>query len=106
MAPQDEIDNKAEEWFNSFIPKLRYSQDYSICFGHSKDLLNEDGSQKGISISRPYVRLFSTGVTKIYRMAVLGEKLEDVEYTPEQEKELDKAVEKAERKHEKMVNNE
>lgn len=99
MAPQDETDIKAEEWFNGFLPKLRYSQDYSICFGHSKDLLNEDGSQKGISIRRPYVRLFSTGVTKIYRIQVLGEKIEDVKYTPEEEKELDKAMELAEKKH-------
>ena len=101
MAPQDEVDIKAEEWFNTFLPKLRYGQDYSICFGHSKDLLNEDGSQKGISISRPYVRLFSTGVTKIYRIQVLGEKIDDVKYTPEEEKELDKAVELAEKEHEK-----
>jgi hypothetical protein len=99
MAPQDEIDTKAEEWFNGMIRKLTYSQDYTICFGHSKDLMNEDGSQKGISIRRPYVRLFSTGVTKLYRMAILGEEFPDVEYTPEQEKELDDLIEKAEAKH-------
>lgn len=87
MAPQDEVDIKAEEWFNGFLPKLRYSQDYSICFGHSKDLLNEDGSQKGISISRPYVRLFSTGVTKIYRIQVLGEKIAEREARVKAEKE-------------------
>lgn len=95
MSPQDEIDIKAETWFNEFLPKLRYKQDYSICFGHSKN------GENSIHISRPYIRLFSTGVTKIYRIAVLGEKLEDVEYTPEQEKELDAEMEAAELAHAK-----
>lgn len=87
--PPNETDDKAEEWFNGHLEYLRYGQDYSICFGHSKKLMNKDGTQKGISIRRPYIRLFSTGVTKIYRMAVLGEKLEKVVYTEAEEKELD-----------------
>lgn len=99
MMPSDEIDDKANDWFSGFMDFLRYGQDYTICFGHSKKLLNEDGSQKGISIRRPYVRLFSTGVTKIYRMAVLGEKIEKVVYTEAEEAELDAKIEKAEKEH-------
>lgn len=99
MNPNDEIDNAAEEWFNGFVPKLTYKQDYSLCFGHSKDII-DGNKQTGISIRRPYIRLFSTGVTKIYRMAVLGEELPDVEYTPQQEKELDDYVERQEKAHE------
>ena len=99
MMPPNETDDKAEIWFNELLEKMRYSQDYTICFGHSKKLLNEDGSQKGISIHRPYIRLFSTGVTKMYRSAVLGEELPKVEYTEAEEKELDTAIEKAEKLH-------
>lgn len=95
MSPQDEIDIKGEAWFNDFLPKLRYKQDYSICFGHSKN------GENSIHISRPYVRLFATGVTKIYRMAVLGEQLEDVVYTPEEQKELDDYVGQSEKDHAK-----
>lgn len=103
MMPPNETDEKAEAWFNEMLEKLRYGQDYSICFGHSKKLINEDGSQKGISIRRPYIRLFSTGVTKMYRMAVLGEKLPKVEYTEAEEKELDAKIEAAEKRHEKQA---
>lgn len=100
MAPQDTLDTTAEEWFNTVLGKLRYKQDYTICFGHSKELLNSDGTQKGISVRRPYVRLFSTGVTKLYQIEVLGESLPDVEYSPEEEKELDKFIESQEENHE------
>lgn len=95
MGDPNETDIAAEEWFNQFMPKLRYHQDYTICGGHSRS------SENKIEISRPYVRLFITGVTKIYRIAVLGEELPDVEYTPEEEKELDAGILKAERKHAK-----
>lgn len=95
MNNPDEIDNAAEEWFNNFVPKLRYSQDYSICVGHSRR------SENKIEIARPYIRLFSTGVTKIYRMAVLGETLEDVVYTKEEEDKMDKDFEAAETRHAK-----
>lgn len=101
MMPPNETDDKAEEWFNGHMEFLRYGQDYSICFGHSKKLMNDDGSQKGIAIRRPYIRLFSTGITKIYRMVVLGEKLEKVVYTEDEEKELEAKIEKAEKAHEK-----
>jgi hypothetical protein len=99
MAPQNETDNKAEEWFNNILKKLRYHQDYTICFGHSKNILNDDGSQKGISIRRPYICLFSTGVTKVYEIVVLGEELPDVKYSESEEDELDKEIEKAEELH-------
>lgn len=101
--PPNETDDKAEEWFNGHMEYLRYGQDYSICFGHSKKLMNDDGSQKGIAIRRPYIRLFSTGITKIYRMVVLGETLEKVVYTEEEEKELDAKIQKAEKLHEKSA---
>lgn len=103
MMPPNETDEKAEAWFNEILEKLRYGQDYTICFGHSKNITNEKGEQTGISIRRPYIRLFSTGVTKIYQMAVLGEKLPKVEYTEAEEKELDAKIEKAEQLHEKQA---
>ena len=101
MSPQTEEDQKAEAWFNEMLPKLRYEQDYSICFVHSKDMLDKDGKQEGIQIRRPFIRLFSTGVTKLYKMQVLGEKFEDVEYSEEQMKQMDQDTEKAEEWHDK-----
>lgn len=103
MMPQSETDQKAEEWFNKMLECLRYSQDYTICFGHSKKMI-EDGKEVGISIRRPYIRLFSTGVTKMYQMAVLGEKLPKVEYTEAEEKELDEAIEKTENQNTNQMN--
>lgn len=100
MMPPNETDEKAEAWFNDMLKCLRYGQDYSICFGHYKDIRNDIGEQTGISIRRLYVRLFTTGVTKIYQMAVLGEQLPKVEYTEDEEKALDAEVEKAEKLHE------
>lgn len=102
MMPENELDNKAEDWFNSHMPKLRYHQDYSLCFGHSKDLV-EDGKQVGITIHRPYITLFSTGITKLYQLIVLGDELPDVKYTKAQEKELEKAMEAAEAKHQALM---
>lgn len=104
MMPSNETDDKAEVWFNEMLEKLRYHQDYSICFGHSKEMLDADGKQGGISIRRPYIRLFSTGVTKLYRMAVPGEELPKVEYTKDEEKELDAQIEKAEELHDTTFN--
>lgn len=95
MALETELGEKSEEWFNKLLPKLRYEQDYSICFGHSKDMLDDEGKQKGIHIRRPFIRLFSTGIEKIYQMVVLGEELTDVKYTKEEEKALDKKIEAA-----------
>lgn len=101
MMPENELDNKAEEWFNKHFDKLRYWQDYSLCFGHSEDML-EDGKQVGITIRRPYVRLFSTGITKLYRIVVLGEDLPKVEYTKDEEKRLDREIKAAEKRHDSM----
>lgn len=95
MKPQDTIDKQSEDWINTILPKLRYKQDYTICVGHSRK------SENKIEIARPYIRLFSTGTTKIYRIVVLGEDLPVVEYTEDEERELDKAFEEAETKHAK-----
>lgn len=94
MMPPDPKDDKANDWFNAFLPKLRFEQDYYIYPGSSKPLLNADGTQKGISITRPDIRLYSTGVTKLYEMIVEGKELADVEYTEEQEKQFDENMKK------------
>mgnify|MGYP006921301748 CR=1 FL=1 len=89
MMPPDPKDDLANDWFNSFLPKLRFEQDYYIYPGSSEKLMNEDGSQKGISIKRPDIRLFSTGITKLYEMIVEGKEYPDVVYTPEEETKFD-----------------
>ena len=101
MMPENETDRKAEAWFNGHMDFLRYHQDYTLCFGHSEKIMEGD-KQTGLSIRRPYIRIFSTGMTKLYRMIVLGETLDKVEYTEEQEEELNRAIEKAEALHDKM----
>jgi choline kinase len=88
MMPPDPKDDAANEWFNKFIPKLRYKQDYFVYPGSSKKMFNAKGEQTGISIVREDVRLYSTGITKLYEMIVEGKELPDVEYTPEQEKQF------------------
>ncbi len=88
MAPEDPKDVLAEEWFNQFIPKLQYKQDYFIYPGSAKKLYDKDGNENGISIIRADFRLYSTGITKLYEMIVEGKQLPDVEYTPEQEKQF------------------
>ena len=102
MMPENKVDGEAEKWFNSHLDRLRYHQDYTICFGHSKNLM-KDGKQVGITIHRPYIRLFGTGMTKLYQMIVLGEELPKVEYTKSEEKELDKAIAEAEKKHQSLM---
>jgi hypothetical protein len=93
MAPNDPIDDAAEAWLNEqVLLKLRYKQDYAIDIGSSEPLIR-DGKNIGIKIARPYVKLFSTGTTKLYRIAVLGEKLPDVEYTPEEEAKFEAELE-------------
>lgn len=86
MMPPDPKDDLASEWINGLIGKLQLEQDYYIFPGSSKKLVNEKGEQTGISIKRPDVRLYSTGITKLYEMIVEGKELPDVEYTEEQEK--------------------
>lgn len=86
--PPDPKDDLANEWFNSFIPKLRYKQDYFIYPGSSKKMFDSKGVENGISITRPDVRLYSTGITKLYEMIVEGKELPDVEYTPEEGKQF------------------
>lgn len=89
MNPNDKTDDAANEWLNECLIRLRYEQDYAIYPGDSKPII-EDGKKTGIRIKREHVKLFSTGVTKIYRMAILKEELPVVEYTPEEEAEFDR----------------
>ena len=94
MAPNDPIDDAAEQWLaEQILDKLRYKQDYGVDIDSSEPLI-KNGETVGIKIARPYIKLFSTGTTKLYRIAVLGEKLPTVEYTPEQEAEFDAELEK------------
>jgi len=90
MAPETEVGKASEEWINSMIPKLRYKQDFTYCWGHSKKMVDDDGKENGIHIRRPYIRLFSTGIEKIYRMQVLNEKMEDTVYSKAEDAELEK----------------
>lgn len=88
MMPPDPKQDAADEWINNLIGKLQLEQDYYIFPGSSKTLRNEKGEQTGISIKRPDVRLYSTGIVKLYEMIVEGKELPDVEYTEEQEKQF------------------
>lgn len=106
MGEETEVDHKAEEWFNLTLNKLQYKQDYEICAGHSMKIMNEDGTQKGLKLTRPYVQLYGTGVTKLYRHAVLGDELPDVVYTPEEEKAIDEALDRKEEIHQRNFENE
>lgn len=89
MMPPDPKDDLANEWFNSFLPKLRFEQDYYIYPGSSEPMLDKDGKNIGISIKRPDVRLYSTGIRKLHDMIVDGVELPDVEYTEAEEKAFD-----------------
>lgn len=84
MMPPDPKDDLANEWFNKFIPKLRFGQDYAIYPGSSKKILDEEGNQTGLAITREDVRLYSTGITKLYEMIVEGKEYPDQEYTDEE----------------------
>lgn len=94
MSPETETDRKANEWFNSFLPKLRFEQDYYIYPGSASKLYDKDGNQTGISIKRADIRLYSTGVTKLYEMIVEGKEYPDVEYTEEEQDAFDERMKK------------
>ncbi len=89
MMPPDPKDDLANEWLNGFLDKLRFEQDYYIYPGSSEPLLDNDGKNIGISIKRPDIRLYSTGVTKLYEMIVEGKELPVVEYTKAEEEAFD-----------------
>lgn len=89
MMPHDPKDDAAAEWLNGLLGKLRLEQDYYIFPGSSETLRGDNGEQIGISIKRPDVRLYSTGITKLYDMVVNGVELPDVVYTPEEEKQFE-----------------
>lgn len=86
MMPNDPKDDKANEWMNTLMDKLRFEQDYYVFPGSSKTLRDSEGNQTGISIKRPDIRLYSTGITKLYEILVEGKEYENVIYTPEEEK--------------------
>lgn len=88
MMPPDPKDDLAGEWLNGYLQKLRFEQDYYIYPGSSAPLI-EDGKEIGISVKRPDIRLYSTGVTKLYEMIVEGKELPDVEYTKAEEDAFD-----------------
>lgn len=94
MMPPDPKDDLAHEWFSGLTSKLRFEQDYYIYPGSSKTIRDNEGKQTGISIKRPDVRLYSTGLTKLYEILVEGKELPDVVYTPEEEKRFDENFEK------------
>lgn len=93
MMPPDPKDDLVNEWFNAFLSKLRFEQDYYIYPGSSEKMMR-DGKQIGLSIKRPDIRLFSTGITKLYEMIVEGKELPDVEYTEDEEKRFDENMRK------------
>lgn len=94
MSPETETDKKANEWINKLMSKLRFEQDYHIFPGSSKTMRDSEGRQTGISIKRPDIRLYGTGVTKLYEMLVEGKELPDVEYTEAEEKRFEENMKK------------
>lgn len=93
MSPETEKDRQASEWFNNLLPKLRYKQDYFIYHGDSEKMM-EDGKEVGIKITRPDIRLYTTGITKLYQLVVDKEDWPDETYTEEEENQFDEDYEK------------
>ena len=94
MAPEDPKQQAADEGISGYLDKLRFEQDYYIFPGSSKVIRDpETKNQTGISIKRPDVRLYSTGVVKLYEMIVEGKDYPVVEYTEEEEAEFEKRME-------------
>ena len=94
MAPEDPKQQAADEWISGYLDKLRFEQDYYIFPGSSKVIRDpETKNQTGISIKRPDVRLYSTGVVKLYEMIVEGKDYPVVEYTEAEEAEFEKRME-------------
>lgn len=93
MMPHDPKDDAAAEWLNGLLGKLRFEQDYYIFPGSSENMMEGD-KQVGISIKRPDIRLYSTGVRKLWDMVVNGVELPDVVYTEEEEKRFDENMRK------------
>lgn len=89
MMPPNPKDDIATEWLAKYTDKLRFEQDYYIFPGSSKTMRDNEGRQTGISIKRPDIRLFQTGITKLYEMIVEGVEYPDVVYTEEEEKRFD-----------------
>jgi hypothetical protein len=85
MAPETEKDRKANEWLNAILLKLRFEQDYYIYPGSAEPMM-KDGKQVGLSVKRSDIRLYSTGVTKLYEILVENKEYPDVEYTEAEEK--------------------
>lgn len=94
MMPPDPKDDIAAEWLAKYTDKLRFEQDYYIFPGSSKTMRDNEGKQIGISIKRPDIRLYQTGITKLYEMIVLGVEYPDVVYTKEEEQRFDENITK------------
>lgn len=93
MAPEDPKQQAADEWISGYLDRLQFEQDYYIFPGSSKIMRNDKGEQTGIAIKRPDVRLYSTGIKKLYEMIVEGVDYPPVVYTEEEEAAFDKAME-------------
>ena len=61
-----EEDEKALNWFDEFLGTLSEGQDFACVDGNSEPLIR-DGEKVGISINRGYVKLFTTGIEKLYK---------------------------------------
>jgi hypothetical protein len=66
-------DVKAEDWLNDIIAQLKEGQDFKIFNGSSKPIM-KGGEKVGIKVSRPHIKLFSTGITGLYLIANREEK--------------------------------
>jgi hypothetical protein len=93
MMPPDPKDELAQKWLDNYLDRLRFEQDYYIFPGSSKIMRNEKGEQTGISIKRPDIRIYSTGITKLYEMIVEGKEYPPVVYTEAEELAFEKAME-------------
>jgi hypothetical protein len=71
MGEQNE---EALDWFDDFLCTLRPKQDF-VCVDSTSEPLIKDGKEVGISIQRGYVKLFTTGVEKLYEYAKAGKGL-------------------------------
>lgn len=94
MMPIDPKDEAAQKWLDNYLDRLRFEQDYYIFPGSSKIMRDpETKQQTGISIKRPDIRLYSTGITKLYEMIVEGKEYDPVIYTEAEELAFEKAME-------------
>lgn len=63
-----DVNEIALDWFDEFLGTLSEGQDFACVDGTRKPLIR-DGKEVGISINRGYVKLFTTGIEKLYNYA-------------------------------------